>query len=62
MAAARRGEGGGKKPGPPPVASRSIDSGTFIGEIVERTGAPVMPTQTSTATTRTKACKFKRPR
>ena len=50
-----------KTPSPPPVASRSIDSDTFSGEIVERTDPPVMPTQTSTATTRTKPLsKFKR--
>ena len=43
----------------PPVASRSIDSDTFSGEIVERTDPSVMPTQTTT--TRTKPLsKFKR--
>ena len=46
----------------PPVASRSIDSDTFSGEIVERTDPSVMPTQTTTTTTtRTKPLsKFKR--
>ena len=45
----------------PPVASRSIDSDTFSGEIVERTDPPVMPTQTTTTTARTKPLsKFKR--